>query len=85
MLRAKTKCRGSTNWLADECMVSDHLDLPPQGFKQNPLPHAEPLKQSESELGPYRFRIGDDSVDFDLNGQEIVVLRVRHRRELYKR
>lgn len=70
MRRAKTKCRGSTNWLADECMVSGHLDLPPQRFEQNPLSHAEPLKQSE--LGSYRFRIGDYRVVFDLKGQEIV-------------
>ena len=55
-------------------MASDHLDLLPQRFEQHPLAHAEPLKQSE--LGPYRFRIGNDCVDFELNGQEIVVLRV---------
>lgn len=54
-----------------------------QRFEQNPLTHAEPLKQSE--LGSYRFRIGDYRVVFDLNGQEIVVLRVGHRREIYKR
>jgi len=52
-------------------------------FERNPLAHAEPLKQSE--LGSYRFRIGDYRVIFDLNGQEIVVLRVGHRRDIYKR
>ena len=54
-----------------------------QRFEQNPLAHAEPLKQSE--LGSYRFRIGDYRVVFDLKGQEIIVLRVGHRREIYKR
>ncbi len=54
-----------------------------QRYEQNPLAHAEPLKQSE--LGSYRFRIGDYRVVFDLEGPEIVVLRVGHRRDIYKR
>lgn len=54
-----------------------------QRYEQNPLVHAEPLKQSE--LGSYRFRIGDYRVVFDLEGPEIVVLRVGHRRDIYKR
>ncbi|MDC8448459.1 MAG: type II toxin-antitoxin system RelE/ParE family toxin [Nitrospira sp.] len=54
-----------------------------QRFEQNPLAHAEPLKQSE--LGSYRFRIGDYRVVFDLNDTEIIVLRVGHRRDIYKR
>jgi mRNA interferase RelE/StbE len=52
-------------------------------FEQHPLDHAEPLKQSE--LASYRFRIGDYRVIFDFHGQEIVDLRVGHRREIYKR
>ena len=52
-------------------------------YEQDPLRHAEPLKQSE--LGSYRFRIGDHRVIFDLVGEEIVVLRVGHRREIYRR
>lgn len=54
-----------------------------QRYEQNPLPHAEPLKQSD--LGSYRFRIGDYRVVFDLEGEEIVILRVGHRRDIYKR
>jgi mRNA interferase RelE/StbE len=52
-------------------------------YERAPLVHAEPLKQSE--LGSYRFRIGDYRVVFDLEGPEIIVLRVGHRREIYKR
>ena len=54
-----------------------------QRYERDPLAHAEPLKQSD--LGSYRFRIGDYRVVFDLEGSEIVVLRVGHRREIYKR
>ncbi|MBX9658216.1 MAG: type II toxin-antitoxin system RelE/ParE family toxin [Nitrospiraceae bacterium] len=52
-------------------------------YESDPLKYAEPLKQSE--LGSYRFRIGDYRVIFDLEGVQIVVLRVGHRREIYKR
>jgi mRNA interferase RelE/StbE len=52
-------------------------------YELDPLPHAEPLKQSE--LGSYRFRIGDYRVVFDLEGDQIVILRVGHRREIYRR
>jgi len=36
-------------------------------------------------LGTYRFRIGDYRVIFDIEGNEVVVLRVGHRREIYRR
>jgi mRNA interferase RelE/StbE len=52
-------------------------------YESDPLRHAEKLTQSK--LGSYRFRIGDYRVIFDLEGEEIVVLRVGHRREIYKR
>ncbi len=52
-------------------------------YAEDPLNHAERL--TESELGSYRFRVGDYRVIFDLEGEEIVVLRVGHRREIYRR
>jgi mRNA interferase RelE/StbE len=52
-------------------------------YESDPLSHAEPLKQSE--LGSYRFRIGDYRVVFDIEGNEIVILRVGHRRDIYRR
>ncbi|NWF72278.1 MAG: type II toxin-antitoxin system RelE/ParE family toxin [Nitrospirae bacterium] len=52
-------------------------------YESDPLQHAESLRQSE--LGSYRFRIGDYRVVFDLEGDEIVILRVGHRREIYRR
>lgn len=52
-------------------------------FTDNPLEYAEPL--TDSNLGTYRFRIGDYRVVFDIENKDIVVLRVGHRRELYKR
>jgi mRNA interferase RelE/StbE len=52
-------------------------------YKDNPLIYAEKL--TDSQLGTYRFRIGDYRVIFDIEGNEIVVLRVGNRREIYKR
>ena len=52
-------------------------------YQGNPMKHAESIR--DPRLGSYRFRIGDYRVIFDLEGNEIVVLRVGHRREIYRR
>lgn len=52
-------------------------------FIDNPLQYAEPL--TDSTLGSYRFRIGNYRVIFDIEGNFLVVLRVGHRKEIYKR
>lgn len=52
-------------------------------FKENPLQYAESM--IDSELGDYRFRIGDYRVFFDIEGNDIVVLRAGHRKSVYKR
>ncbi|MEI8232741.1 MAG: type II toxin-antitoxin system RelE/ParE family toxin [bacterium] len=48
----------------------------------------DPLHYSKklihSDLGTYRYRIGDYRIIFDLDGKNIVILRVGHRREIYK-
>ncbi|MFH0986402.1 MAG: type II toxin-antitoxin system RelE/ParE family toxin, partial [Candidatus Omnitrophota bacterium] len=51
-------------------------------FEADPLSYAKSL--SNTSLGSYRFRIGDYRVIFDLEGEEIIVLRVGHRRDIYK-
>jgi len=51
-------------------------------YRQPPLNYAEKLK--DPKLGSYRFRIGDFRVIFDLEDEEIVVLRVGHRSEIYR-
>jgi len=52
-------------------------------YEEDPLKYAEKL--IDSRLGTYRFRIGDYRVVFDLEGSEIVVLRVGHRKEIYRK
>ena len=52
-------------------------------LSEDPLRDAEKLMHSS--LGSFRFRLGDYRVVFDLEGSEIVILRVGHRREIYRR
>lgn len=52
-------------------------------YEKDPYKHAERL--TDSKLGNYRFRIGDYRVIFDMEGNEIVVLRIGHRSEIYRR
>lgn len=48
----------------------------------NPLAYADHL--NNYELGSYRFRIGDYRAVFDVEADKIVILKIGHRREIYK-
>ena len=52
-------------------------------YGKDPLNHDR--KMVDPSLGNYRFRIGDYRVIFDIEGDEIIVLRVGHRKEIYRR
>ncbi len=51
-------------------------------YSQDPFAHARKL--SDPKIGSFRFRIGDYRVIFDMDGDTIVVLRVGHRRRIYR-
>jgi mRNA interferase RelE/StbE len=38
----------------------------------------------DSRIGEYRLRVGDYRVLFDLEGRDIVILRVQHRKDVYR-
>ena len=63
--------------------IKERIGLQLLRLSDEPLRHAERLVHTS--LGSFRFRIGDYRVVFDLEGDEIVVLRVGHRREIYRR
>jgi mRNA interferase RelE/StbE len=48
-----------------------------------PLEHARKLVSPE--IGTYRFRAGDYRVVFDVSGLKLIVLRVGHRSDIYRR
>lgn len=52
-------------------------------LQENPLLYSDKL--SDPSIGTYRFRIGDYRVIFDIEGTDIVVLRIGHRKEIYRR
>jgi mRNA interferase RelE/StbE len=51
-------------------------------FLKNPLSFSKPLINFET--GQYRFRVGDYRIIFDLRGDEVEILKVMHRKEVYK-
>lgn len=52
-------------------------------YEENPFAHSEKL--INPKIGTYRFRIGEYRVIFDIEGEDVVVLRVGHRREIYRK
>lgn len=48
-------------------------------------PHDYLRKMVDSNLGTYRYRVGEYRVILDIVGTDIVVLRVGHRRDIYRR
>ena len=51
-------------------------------YEQDPIKFATML--TDPKLGSYRFRIGDYRVIFDIEGEDIIILRVGHRRDIYR-
>lgn len=60
--------------------IMEKLDF----FSATPAPTAFAEHLTNHEVGSYRFRIGDYRVIFDLEEDTLVVLKVGHRREIYK-
>jgi len=51
-------------------------------YSKDPLSTSKRL--TNSSIGTYRWRIGNYRIIFDLDDKNIVILRVGHRREIYK-
>ena len=52
-------------------------------YSEDPLKYAEKL--TDPRLGTYRFRIGEHRIIFDLENSDVVVLRIGHRKDIYRR
>jgi mRNA interferase RelE/StbE len=52
-------------------------------LQSHPAEYSEKL--TDPRIGTYRFRTGDYRVIFDLIGNDVVILRVGHRKEIYRR
>jgi len=51
--------------------------------QDDPLDFAEPL--TKSNLGQHRFRIGDYRIAFDVEGENLVIHEVDHRKDIYRK
>ncbi len=53
-----------------------------EAYSKNPFLYAKRL--INPNIGTYRFRIGNYRIIFDIDKEKIVILRIGHRREIYK-
>jgi mRNA interferase RelE/StbE len=51
-------------------------------LQDNPIQYSEKL--TDPRIGTYRFRTGDYRVVFDIENKDIVILRVGHRKDIYR-
>lgn len=65
-----------------DTVVKKRLKNKLEVYSEDPLTYAKTLVNSS--MGSYRWRIGNYRVIFDIDGKNIIILRVRHRRESYK-
>lgn len=63
-------------------VVQKRLKRSLEKFIKSPFSYADKL--IDKRLGEYRFRIGDFRIIFDQKDKKIIILRVGHRREIYK-
>ncbi|MFH0863499.1 MAG: type II toxin-antitoxin system RelE/ParE family toxin [Candidatus Gottesmanbacteria bacterium] len=53
-----------------------------QHFQEKPIFYAKKL--TSPILGQYRWRVGNYRIIFDLHGKDIIILKVGHRKEIYR-
>ena len=53
-----------------------------KSYSKEPLKYARKL--ISPKIGSYRFRIGDYRVIFDIDDDKIIILRIGHRKNIYK-
>ena len=51
-------------------------------LQDNPIQYSEKL--TDPRIGTYRFRKGDYRVIFDIEDKDIIILRLGHRRDIYR-
>lgn len=63
-------------------VVKKRIKIALESFCDDPLTVSKKLVNSK--IGSYRFRVGDWRIVFDLERNNIIILRVGHRREIYR-
>jgi len=63
--------------------IKENIRQTLEKYSDNPMYYAR--KMVDFSLGTYRFRVGDYRIIFDINGNDIIILRIGHRREIYRK
>jgi len=63
-------------------VVKNKIQKKIEAFSKKPLYYSKRL--TNSKMGTYRFRAGNYRIVFDMDKNTVVILRVGHRREIYK-
>lgn len=64
-----------------DTVVKKRLKIKLETYAKNPLSYAKKL--TDSSLGTFRWRVGNYRIIFDIDANNIVILRIRHRSEIY--
>lgn len=63
-------------------VAQKRLSVKLKQFQTKPLFYAKKL--TSSLIGQYRWRVGNYRIIFDLKGKDLIILKVGHRREIYR-
>ena len=63
--------------------VKERLQKTLEKFREAPFEESV-QKLSNPEFGTYRLRIGDYRVIFDVDGNKLIILRLGHRKDIYR-
>jgi mRNA interferase RelE/StbE len=66
----------------DKEAAQDRIVAKLKEYAKEPFRYARKL--IHPKIGTYRFRIGDYRIIFDIDNDNIVILRIGHRRSIYK-
>lgn len=66
-----------------DSIVKKRIKKKLEEYSRNPLIHAKRL--INSSIGSYRWRIGNYRIVFDIDKTKLIILRVGHRSEIYKK
>ena len=74
--------RALKDWKNLDKEIQDRIAMKLKEFAKKPFRYARKL--IHPKIGTYRFRIGDYRVIFDIDDDNIVILRIGHRKSIYK-
>ncbi len=74
--------RALRDWMDLDKETRNRMARKLKEYAKDPFKYARKL--THPKIGTYRFQIGDYRVIFDIDEGNIVILRVGHRKEIYK-